>query len=440
MPTKHLDEARKDAIAAIESLLAEEVSITRAVLIDDLFGRIRVVVWGPEARKEDHRRRVSEVLAQAAGLFWAGELWHAAGASKTDQIVYQRAWDEGRPVTDRLRVADRVRNRSTWFSPIGQPPWDAVGENPGPPIVVFYSFKGGVGRTTALASFAIQRARAGERVAVLDFDLDAPGVGTLLAADERGTVARWGVVDYLLERPLGEVELRDYYHACRRSGVTGDGEVLVVPAGSLDPEREYLGKLARLDLEAPPGAGSPPLRLLLEEARKELDPRWICIDARAGLSEPAGLLLAGTAHLHVLFGTSSEQSWQGLRVVLERIGASRVREDRPQLDCVLVHAMVPQEATAAKIATEGFAERALAEFRDHYYAPDPENPEEDDDRLWYIRDAETTDAPHAPVAVPYQSKLAHYAVVDDVADHLAEAREFVALTERVAARFRREEA
>jgi MinD-like ATPase involved in chromosome partitioning or flagellar assembly len=109
-------------------------------------------------------------------------------------------------------------------------PWHAVGENAGPPIVVFYSFKGGVGRTTSLASFAIQRARLGERVAVIDLDLDAPGVGTLLAADEKGTAAQWGVVDYLLERPVSEVDIRDYYHACRRQGVTGEGEILVIPA------------------------------------------------------------------------------------------------------------------------------------------------------------------------------------------------------------------
>jgi len=245
-------------------------------------------------------------------------------------------------------------------------------------------------------------------------------------------------VDYLLERPLGDVDLRDYYHACRRPAVTGSGEVLVVPAGSLEPEREYLGKLARLDLDPPPAGGTGhPLHLLLEQVRAELDPHWICIDARAGLSEPAGLLLAGTAHLHVLFGTSSDQSWRGLTVVLERIGASRVREDRPQLDCVLVHAMVPEDAAAAKVAKEGFEARALGEFRDRYYAPDPEDP--DEDRLWYVRDAEATDAPHAPVAISYQPRLAHYARIDDVADHLAEAKDLALLGERITVRFRREE-
>jgi MinD-like ATPase involved in chromosome partitioning or flagellar assembly len=43
-------------------------------------------------------------------------------------------------------------------------------------IVTFYSFKGGVGRTTALAACAWQLARAGKRVAIIDLDLEAPGI------------------------------------------------------------------------------------------------------------------------------------------------------------------------------------------------------------------------------------------------------------------------
>ncbi|MGQ0665196.1 MAG: KGGVGR-motif variant AAA ATPase [Pseudomonadota bacterium] len=438
MVKKHLDEARNDAIEALQQILAEQPSIDKVVLIDDLFGRIRVVVWGPRDRTEEYDRSISERLREAAGPFWSGEIWHGNGESKADQLVYDREWEEGHPVQERFRRADRVRNRTGWFRPIGKPPWSAVSETPGPPIVVFYSFKGGVGRTTALASFAIQRARAGERVAVLDLDLDAPGVGTLLAADKSGMAASWGVVDYLLERQLGDLDLRDYYHACSRSAVTGSGAVLVLPAGSLDPERDYLGKLARLDLDPPFGEdGKQPLEFLLEHVRAELQPHWLLVDARAGLSEPAGVLLSGGAHLHVLFGTSSEQSWRGLRPVLERIGASRVRDDHPQLECVLVHAMVPENVDAAVAAKESFAERSLGEFRDHYYAPDPEDP--DVDRLWYVRDSEASDAPHAPVPISYQPRLAHFSCIDDVAADLAESKEFCELADRIAQRFARGE-
>lgn len=440
MPTKHLDESRRDAITAMKKVLSEDASIERAVLIDDLFGRIRAVVWGSPNRAAEHQRLVCERLREAAGPFWTGEVWHASLASGTDQLVYDRAWNEGRTVSDRLRLTDRVRNRTAWFAPLREPPWSSSGPEAGAPIVVFYSFKGGVGRSTALAAFAIQRARAGERVGVIDLDLDAPGVGSLLAADDRGTISPWGVVDYLLERPLGPVDLRDYYHACRRPEVTREGEILVFPAGRLDAEGEYLGKLARLDLEPPAVGEEHPLLLLLEQVRDELDVRWICVDARAGLSEPAGLLLSGMAHLHVLFATSSVQSWHGLAAILGRLGASRVREGWPQLDCLLVQTMVPQQAGVAKMAVEGFAERARDEFREHYYAPDPESGADEREDLWYVRDAEGSDAPSAPAVVSYQEKLAYFeTLAGDVADHLAQAPEFVGLADRIASRFREEE-
>jgi len=434
---KHLDEARSNAIHALQRTLKEQPLVDRAVLIDDLFGRIRVVLWAPPTQSQELVRLVRERMAEAAGPFWADEIWLASGASDADKLIYDQAWAEGHPLQARLRLTDRVRNRTAWFKPIGNPPWHAV-DDQAVPIIVFYSFKGGVGRTTALASFAIQRARAGERIAILDFDLDAPGVGTLLAADERGTTASWGVVDYLLEQPVGDLDLRDYYHACRRSAVTGSGEILVLPAGDLSPDRDYLGKLARLDFDPTLSDNRVhPFESLLKHIRNELNPQWLLIDARAGLSEPAGVLLSGIAHLLVLFGTSSEQSWRGLRPILERIGASRVRENKSQLECLLVHTMVPQDVDTSLLATQAFAGRSLSEFRNHYYAPDPQNA--DEDSLWYIRDSEASDAPHAPVALPYKPQLAHFSRIDDVADELVETRAYRELAERITQRFQHEE-
>jgi len=320
---------------------------------------------------------------------------------------------------------------------MGDPPWEAdIDEGGGPPVLVFYSFKGGVGRSTALAAFAIQRARMGERIAVVDFDLDAPGAGVLLAADEMGTTAAWGVLDYLLERPYGQGDLGDYFRVCRREDVTGPGEIMVFPAGRMD--ERYLAKLARIDFE--PHAeeeGKHPLLLMLEQIRTEQNPDWVLIDARAGLSDPAGLLLGGLAHMYVVFGTSSEQSWQGIRLVIRHLGAQRVLEGKRQIEGILVQAMVPEDTEAAKNAKAGFSDRARDEFADHYYAEDPEDPEED--RLWYVRDIDDSEAPHVPVALYYSPKLAHFDLIDDVADYLAETREYRALTDRIAGRFGKSE-
>ena len=43
-------------------------------------------------------------------------------------------------------------------------------------VTTFYSYKGGVGRTMALANVAALLAEIGRRVLVVDFDLEAPGV------------------------------------------------------------------------------------------------------------------------------------------------------------------------------------------------------------------------------------------------------------------------
>jgi MinD-like ATPase involved in chromosome partitioning or flagellar assembly len=46
-------------------------------------------------------------------------------------------------------------------------------------IVTFYSYKGGVGRTMALANVAVQLSRKGSRVLMVDWDLEGPGLVNL---------------------------------------------------------------------------------------------------------------------------------------------------------------------------------------------------------------------------------------------------------------------
>src|SRR5262249_2984403 len=48
--------------------------------------------------------------------------------------------------------------------------------SPAGSVVTFYSWKGGVGRTMVLANVAVQLARMGSTVLVVDWDLEAPGL------------------------------------------------------------------------------------------------------------------------------------------------------------------------------------------------------------------------------------------------------------------------
>lgn len=424
MPFIHFDEAKQAAVAAVKQWMGTAPQEIRALLILDLLGKLRFALW---THVGVDTGSLEETLAANCGPWWTGEVLQVNKLDGVTQAVYESAWNAARPDVDqsRLRVHDRHRSRTAWFTDVESPLWAAP--EPGPPIIVFYSFKGGLGRSTILASFAIQRARPGDRVCVVDFDLDSPGVGRLLAADAKGLTARWGVVDFLLEHPMGNVPLADYYHRCDR--VAGAGEVVVFPAGSLD--EAYADKLARADMEEAPAARESGLGKLLHRVRDELKPQWILLDARTGISESAGQLLAGIAHLHVLLGTAQDQSWQGLNRVLDRLGKERVVADRAQAEVILVQALVPP-GEAGTLARGAFLARAEREFSERYYAEASENP--DEDKFWDTRDLDSLDAPHVPVPVDYDAKLASFGDIAEVAEALC-AGPYLMIAERIGGRF-----
>jgi hypothetical protein len=79
--------------------------------------------------------------------------------------------------------------------------------------------------------------------------------------------------------------------------------------------------------------------------------------------------------------------------------------------------MVPVGAEAGRLARQAFAARAEREFVDRYYASEDLDGESADS-LWTVGDLEGRSAPHVPVPVDYEQKLADFADIGDVADVL----------------------
>src|SRR5713101_587310 len=63
--------------------------------------------------------------------------------------------------------------------------------------ITFFSYKGGVGRTLAATNFAVYLAKLGLNVAIMDFDLDAPGVDSKFP-DFTLPTGQFGLLDYIL--------------------------------------------------------------------------------------------------------------------------------------------------------------------------------------------------------------------------------------------------
>ncbi|MFT3717311.1 KGGVGR-motif variant AAA ATPase [Pseudorhodoferax sp.] len=118
-------------------------------------------------------------------------------------------------------------------------------------IYTFYSFKGGVGRSMALASAAYLLAERGLRVLVIDFDLEAPGLERYFfeEKDAAGAREKPGLVDLLLDYRRALTNEEDFEARAFRQwwqyvqdaapSVTGAGRVDLMSAGRREPQARF---------------------------------------------------------------------------------------------------------------------------------------------------------------------------------------------------------
>lgn len=380
------DQVLSKTVSIVESSpwISKVQSVT---LIRDLHGRVRLSFKFKDGQtcSEADRETLKRHLEQDLGPYWGGQIWptgdrhdraHDALRETIEQSPQRERWIDA-PTSPRIEwyKLERTFSKSSWLLSQAQPPW-SLDDQTAPAIVSFYSFKGGVGRTTALAATAILLARAGRQVAVIDLDLEAPGLGTLLLASI--APSEEGVVDYLLEtQMLGQRpdSLLPYgVTQTQWSGETGR-PIHIFTAGRLDGA--FLDKIARLDFEKFVAATDNPLHHLLAHIRAEYRPEFILLDVRSGLHDLGGLSLNGLSHLDVLFGLDTPQSWNGLEVVLPVLGARSKRSE-----AFLVHAMVTP-IRYDPMANERFRQRAFDLFQSAYYREEETMPDIDRDDAPY---------------------------------------------------------
>jgi cellulose biosynthesis protein BcsQ len=202
-------------------------------------------------------------------------------------------------------------------------------------IITFYSYKGGVGRSMALANIGILLARWGYRTLLVDFDLEAPGL-------EYFFMDTFESVD-AAERSEGTVELLSHAFHGRRAEMTESlrrtpqplklrgipsAPLRLLTAGRRDDH--YFERVRDLDARTAyrhRGAGAA-----IEELRAALKTEYdfVLVDSRTGNTEIGGLTTVQLPDLLCVVFTTTEQAFRGVLNMIARAGRARQRMPIPR--------------------------------------------------------------------------------------------------------------
>lgn len=392
----------------------------------DLNGRIRLVVEA--AHKPAYAATVEHPLHQLAAeihtklgphtvgldqvLLFEDGLSELIGASNTFDLLDR----EGNTISN-IHVADRLAQEATWET------ISAQGDVSRIPRVVFYSIKGGVGRSTALAACAWSLAASGQRVLVLDLDLESPGLSTSLLPQSRQPA--YGITDWLVEDLVGNGDaLMEQMHVSLSTQQRG--ELIVVPSHGFEPG-EYVSKLGRVWMPGFTAEGqrqnwSERLQRLILALEQKHQPSIVLIDSRAGIDEVASACVTDLAARRIyLFAVDSLQTWQGYRMLFDHWrlhGVAPIIRERLQV----VGALIPTWGDGAfPQATQQLCENAYSLFSDSLY--DEALPEADEDADGFSSppadlfnfDLPDRTAPHNPCAIGWNQA---FAAIESLHDRL----------------------
>ncbi len=304
------DQVLSELVAVCETFPGFD-GIADAAAVRDPHGRVRLALRrrksGPDVSLAAPLAidALERALQETLGAWFEAPIVgrDTAASQKLAAAVIERAsvWNEAAyetepgtrkaPPRGRWKLLERRLGKLSWLEGTASgPPWSLDERRPA--ICTFYSFKGGVGRSTGLVACALLAAREGRRVAVIDLDLEAPGLGALL-----GLAPGRGVLDFLVDHvATGTRDVTDAVQVPASLGDVYGDRLEAIPAGALSPA--YLEKLARLDyLGSPasrrghePGAtrarGAPPRGRSRREARLHLPRR------AGGIARPCGTVSA----------------------------------------------------------------------------------------------------------------------------------------------------
>ncbi|MGL5305906.1 ParA family protein [Aeromonas veronii] len=383
------------------------------VINRDLNGRVRIIVPEECGDNEVQRTEVETIYRELSAQLVLHAYPNESGILYEPSLerIHNGAAHYALSGFDNVSVVDRLVTEANWSY--------IAPETEGAPRIVFFSIKGGVGRSTALAATAWHLAQAGKRVLVLDLDLESPGLSSALLPSDRQPM--YGITDWLVEDLVnnGNTVLDSMV---AHSNLSHDGDIYVVPAHGAE-HGEYIAKLGRvwmpkLHADGSRETWSARLQRLLCSLEERIEPDVVLIDSRSGIDEIASACITDIgASLILLFALEGEQTWNGYRMLFEQWQRAHVAEAiRDRLK--VVGAIVPELDRVTYL--EGLRESAYGMFSETLYDEiAPANPSAiglapDGDGKWRVNqlvegwnfDEADEGAPHSPWAVNWHRSFA----------------------------------
>jgi hypothetical protein len=300
-----------------------------------------------------------------------------------------------------------------------------LSDTPAPPRLVFASVKGGVGRSTALSVLAADLAERGFSLLVVDLDLEAPGIGSMLI--DRTAVPVFGSMDFFVESGL-KIIPDNFMLDCLGSSWLGGGRgrIDVVPSlgsKSLNNPVGVLAKLARAYLETPSPDGEPQ-QTFLTRAQDLLNRltslnRYdaVLVDARAGLHETTAAAILGLGADVLLFGVDQLQTEIGYDVLLSHLAQFPVLD--ADADWRYRLRMVQAKAEPSEAVLARYRMKMYDLFERTFYSREPISGTDIIDASFRFS-VDDGDGPHFPIPIFEDER---YRLFDPVQDRTQLARE-----------------
>jgi tetratricopeptide (TPR) repeat protein/CO dehydrogenase nickel-insertion accessory protein CooC1 len=253
-------------------------------------------------------------------------------------------------------------------------------------VITFYSYKGGTGRTMALANVAWILASNGKRVLTVDWDLESPGLHKFFHPflDESTVGATPGVIEIINDYAAAAVDPEprrgDWhleYAQVERHAVSlewdfpSGGKLDFLSAGRQN--RDYSAAVCSLDWDNfyDRLGGGRFFRAMRDDMKQTYD--YVLIDSRTGLSDVADICTIELPDILVVCFTLSDQSIEGAANVARQI-SRRYRERNIQVLPVPMRIEDGEKEkldigrTLARTSFEGFPERLTQEESAQYWA------------------------------------------------------------------------